>query len=200
MSPKPNVLLDLDQTLICSEACEDFDFEVNEDKMNKIEYEDMDGVYIIFQRPGLQPFLSYLFENFNVSVWTAASKDYALFIIDKIILKEPSRELDWIFFSYHCDISKSKTSRSKSLSVLWDIYNIPGYSKEDTVIIDDNSEVFETQRGNCIIAEPFIFSEDDSEEDNYLDRLIPQLVKMKKYIAAKEGTEPAINVNIKMKK
>ena len=200
MSTKPNVLLDLDLTLVYSEPAEDFDFVANKDKMDRIGHEDMDGVYIIFQRPGLQTFLTYLFENFNVSVWTAASKDYALFIIDKIILKEPDRKLDWIFFSYHCDISKKHTGRSKSLSMLWDVYNIPGYSKRDTVIIDDHIEVFDTQRGNCIIAEPFVFSNEGSEEDDYLDRLIPQLVNMKNYIIKDEGNEPAMNLNIKMKK
>ena len=45
--------------------------------------EKKDGHYKVFERPGLQEFLDYLFANFNVSVWTAASKSYALFIIDK---------------------------------------------------------------------------------------------------------------------
>jgi len=200
MSTKPNILLDLDQTVIYSEPAENFDFEGNAEKMEKIPHTDMEGVYVIFERPGLQTFLSYLFENFNVSIWTAASKDYALFITKNIILKEPSRKVDWIFFSYHCEISKKRTGRSKSLSILWDIYEIPGYSKKDTVIIDDNSEVFDTQRGNCIVAEPFVFSQEGSEDDDYFQRLLPQLMKMKKYIDNKEGIEPAMNVNIAIKK
>ena len=199
MSIKPNLLLDLDQTLIYSEPSEDFDFTTNQDKMDKMDHHDMDGVYVIFQRPGLQTFLTYLFENFNISIWTAASKDYALFIINNIILKDPSRKLDWIFFSYHCEISKKHTGHSKSLSVLWDIYKIPGYSKKDTVIIDDYNEVFDTQRGNCIVAEPFIFSNNDSENDDFLIRLIPHLINMKNYIKKNQGTEPAMDVNIKLK-
>ena len=199
MPKKPNILLDLDQTVIYAEPSENFDFDGNAEKMAKLSHADMDGVYVIFERPGLQPFLSYLFENFNVSVWTAASKDYALFITKNILLKEQSRKVDWIFFSYHCDISKKKSGRSKSLSMLWDVYDIPGYLPRDTVIIDDYSEVYDTQKGNCILAEPFIFSNEGSEDDDYFQRLIPELIKMKKYIDTEKGTDPAMNVNIAIK-
>ena len=102
-----NVVLDLDQTLISAEDWDSKDFKKHKNKAKKFEFHDMDGYYIVFERPNLQSFLDYLFANFNVSVWTAASKDYALFIIDKIILSKPGRHLDWIFFSY-CDISKKK--------------------------------------------------------------------------------------------
>ena len=46
--------------------------------MEKFSYHDMDGYYIVFERPGLQEFLDYLFANYIVSVWTAATKDYAI--------------------------------------------------------------------------------------------------------------------------
>ena len=66
-----------------------------------------ENYYIIFERPGLQQFLTFLFKYFNVSIWTAASKDYALFIIDKIIIAgNKDRKIDYVFFSYHCGISK----------------------------------------------------------------------------------------------
>ena len=116
---KKNLLLDLDQTLIC--ACDFKEYKPGSNKkmdekadneiFNKI---NMDNIYTVFQRPNLEKFLDFIFENFNVSVWTAASKDYALFIINKIILKldtknkdkPKKRKLDYVFFSYHCDISK----------------------------------------------------------------------------------------------
>ena len=115
---KLNILLDLDETLISSKASEEFNFK-NKKKMKKFDFEDMDGYYIIFERPNLQKFLTYVFENFNVSVWTAASKDYALFIIDKIIIgNRKNRKLDYIFFSYHCDISKKMVKGIKRLQIL----------------------------------------------------------------------------------
>ena len=100
MEDLPNIILDLDQTIISAEADEDYDFNKNNKKVKLFKYYDMDSYYIIFERPGLQPFLDFLFSNFNVSIWTAASKDYALFIINKIILQnKKKRKIDWIFFS-----------------------------------------------------------------------------------------------------
>ena len=109
---RKNIIFDLDETLISAISEKEFKSKhrIHTERQNifdkKHEYIDMDGYYHVFLRPGLQNFLDYIFENFNVSIWTAASKDYALFIIEKIILARPNRKLDYIFFSYHCDISK----------------------------------------------------------------------------------------------
>jgi TFIIF-interacting CTD phosphatase-like protein len=185
---KPHVFLDLDQTLISAEANEDYDFKKYKKKSKLFSYEDMDGYYLVFARPGLQTFLDYLFKNFNVSIWTAASKDYALFIIDKIILAGKSkRKLDWIFFSYHCDISKNHKKASKSLSMLWDFYKLDGYTKDNTIIIDDYDEVYNTQPDNCFLAEPFEFTDEGSENDNFLKKLKPKLEKMRKNIRNNKG-------------
>lgn len=193
---KQNVLLDLDQTIISAEAKEDFDFKKHKHKANKFKYKDMDGYYTVFERPGLQKFLDFLFSNFNVSVWTAASKDYALFIIEKIILADrKNRQLDWIFFSYHCDISKRIKNGTKDLKILWEDYKIPNYYNDNTVIIDDYDEVYNTQPNNCIIAFPFEFMDESSEHDKYLERLQPELLKMKNDNSGK----PAFAINKALK-
>lgn len=196
---KPNIILDLDQTLISGEAVEEYDFENNKKKAKKFNYHNMDSYYVIFERPGLQKFLDFLFNNFNVSVWTAASKDYGLFIIDKIILaNKPNRKLDWFFFSYHCNVSSYLLNNTKDLRILWNIINIPNYNENNTVIIDDYDEVYKTQVNNCIIAKPFKFLDDNSENDDYLKKLEPQLIKMKNNI--KQGFKsPANFVNINLK-
>ena len=81
-----NFFLDLDQTIICSETLKDLkEYENYKDKMKKYKYKNMDDCYIVFERPNLQSFLDFLFKNYNVSIWTAASKDYALFIIEDTI-------------------------------------------------------------------------------------------------------------------
>lgn len=172
---KPRILLDLDSTLIYAEPTEDYDFNKNKEKAGKFKYHDMDGYYIVFERPGVQKFLDYLFNNYNVSVWTAASKDYALFVIQKIVLQKPGRKLDHIFFSYHCDISSWKKSGTKDLATLWDIFRLPGYSKDTTVILDDYDEVLNTQPGNCIVALPFEFATEGSEDDTFLEVLRPHM-------------------------
>jgi TFIIF-interacting CTD phosphatase-like protein len=181
---KSNIILDLDQTVISAEASEELDFKKYQEKSKLFRSDDMDGYYMVYSRPYLQDFLDYIFKNFNVTIWTAASKDYALFIIEKIILdKKVDRKLDFIFFAYHCDISKKTKKYSKELCMLWDIHKLPGYSSKNTVIIDDfKADVHKCQPNNCIISPPFKFTKDGSENDTFLKDIIPQLDKMKSRI------------------
>lgn len=192
MSDKKTVVLDLDQTIISAEADEEFDFKKYKKKAKKFKYHDMDSYYIVFERPGLQKFLDYLFDNFRVVVWTAASKDYALFIVKNILIAgKKNRQVDWIFFSYHCDISKKLKGGSKDLRMLWDEYHLHGVEADKTLIVDDYDEVHDTQPGNCVIAFPFEFTEDGSEKDDYLKRLQVELEKFKD----STSTEPAKAIN-----
>lgn len=183
---KKNVILDLDETAIYGLSPKDDGYDINKDEKNlfkNFKYKNMDGYYYIFYRPGLQEFLDYLFKNFNVSVWTAASKDYALFIIDKIILEKDKnddgseRNLDYIFFSYHCDLSKKLKNGIKDLTILWDVYKLPNYNKNNTLIIDDNPDVHET--GFCIPIKEFVAIKDGSEKDNQLEKIRKKLEKFK---------------------
>jgi TFIIF-interacting CTD phosphatase-like protein len=195
-------VLDLDQTLISAEPTEEYDFSKNKTKAKKFVFHDMDGYYVVFERPGLQPFLTYLFDNFNVSIWTAASKDYALFIIEKIILAgNKNRKIDFIFFSYHCDISESIKKGTKDLSLLWDTFKIKGYSKENTIILDDYDEVQNTQPENCIAALPFEFNKEGSEADDFLEKLIPQIRILNEKIKSGESVALTVKeINKKKKK
>lgn len=193
---KPYLILDLDQTLISGEPMEDLDLRKYKNKSKLFDSANMDGYYMIYSRPYLQEFLDYVFKNFNVTVWTAASKDYALFIIEKIILKDkPERKLDFIFFSYHCELSKRLKKYTKSLCMLWDTYKLLGYTEKNTVIIDDFvADVHKCQPNNCIIAPPFEFTKPDSEKDTFLKDIIPELKKMKKRIE-KKSSDLADDVN-----
>lgn len=173
---KGHFVLDLDQTLISAEPKDEYDFSKNRAKAKKFVFHDMDGYYIVFERPGLQKFLTYIFDNFNVSIWTAASKDYALFIIDKIILAgNKNRKLNYIFYSYHCDVSESWKKGTKDLSLLWDSFKLTEFSPSNTIIFDDYDEVYETQPKNCIIALPFQFTSEGSENDEFLEHLMPKI-------------------------
>ena len=175
---KINLFLDLDQTIISGEPTKEIDFSKNKQKMKNFIFHDMDNYYIIFERPGLQKFLTYIFDNFNVSVWTAASKDYALFILKNIILGNNSnRKIDYFLFSHHCDISQDLSSKkgTKDLSILWNFFCIQGYNKNNTIIIDDYDNVYKTQPSNCIIAPPFEFTKDNSKDDTFLPELTDKL-------------------------
>lgn len=191
-SSKPNIFLDIDQTLIAAvplvidEDDEDedfFDFRKYKEKAKRFDFENMDDYYVIFERPYLQKFLDYLFENFNVNIWTAASKDYALFIIEHIIIgNHQNRKIDYTFFNYHCSLSSKFKKGTKDLSMLWDVYKDHNFSPLNTFILDDYDEVYNTQPNNCIFADAFHFTKKGSEKDKFLYNLIPKLKRIKSNI------------------
>lgn len=179
MRKKHNVILDLDNTLISAEAIEDFPFtQPIKEKSEKFTVHDMDGYYIVFERPYLQEFLDYLFENYNVAVWTAASKDYALFIIDRIVLKKPDRKLDFILFSYHCELSRQRYGTSKQLKFIFDVLKPIGYNENNSLIVDDLKDVYNCQPKNAINIHPFEFLKEGSENDNHLADVIRKIKKI----------------------
>lgn len=146
-----NIILDLDMTLICS-------LEINNKSFinPRLDHKVMKNYFNIYGRPHLQEFLSYIFLNFNVSIWTAASKDYAMFVINKFILENhPERHLKYIFFSYHCDESSLKTGNSKQINFLKKYCNIHDFSSNNTLIIDDNTDVRDCQPEMCYLIKQF---------------------------------------------
>jgi TFIIF-interacting CTD phosphatase-like protein len=176
-----HVILDLDQTIISAEVLEDFDrSEKTFEKAIKFDFENIDGYYIVFLRPGLQEFLKFLFKNFKVSVWTAASQAYAHFIIDKILLEDQDRKLENVFFDYHCKLSKKWKKKTKDLSNLWEKFGYTQYNYDNTIIIDDLNEVYNTQPNNCISIKAFEFTDKDSVNDTELLKLKDILKNMKK--------------------
>jgi TFIIF-interacting CTD phosphatase-like protein len=171
-----NVILDLDNTILCSEVQSDFPFDdpAIEDKAVKFDFHDLDGYYIVFERPHVQDFLDHLFANYNVSVWTAATKDYALFIIDRILLRgrgSEERRLDQVLFSYHCDISRKIYDSPKQLQLIFDLFEIPDYTEDNTVIIDDLDLVYNAQPELVIPVIPFEVMREGSERDDVLYHL-----------------------------
>jgi len=162
---KKNIILDLDNTILSSVEFH----KLKKIPPNNLEFHDMDTSFRVFVRPGLEQFLEYIFENFNVSVWTAASKDYAIFIIKNIILKNhPERRLKFVFIDYHGKISEKHYSHPKYLEILWEFYKIPGFNKHNTVIIDDNKYVHTKQKNNIIKAVYFDAEKKDADDDTFL--------------------------------
>jgi TFIIF-interacting CTD phosphatase-like protein len=158
-----NIILDLDSTVISSLI-------PSEVQPNNLISHKMENYFIVYERPGLQEFLDYLFGSFNVAVWTAASKDYALFIADKILLQNKNRKLDFILHDYHGHISEQRSSCPKDLNLIWKIFG-PKYTAENTIIIDDYEEVFKYQMCNSYPIPPFNASDPDAYSDQELIKL-----------------------------
>jgi len=179
------IMLDLDQTLISSElldksAADDgeqvYNIEENKVKARNFNFQNMEGLYVIFERPHLQEFLTFLFENFDVGVWTAASQDYANFIVKNIVVGDhPERKLKYFLCNYHGKKSSSIYDGSKDLKMLWELYKIPGRNDSNTIILDDYIEVYNTQKGNCVAVKEFCYFNNKSEEDDLLLKIMELL-------------------------
>lgn len=151
-----NIILDLDETLVSAHGVKDFPFEDKSIREKILQYKihNMESYYIIFERPHLQEFLAFLFKNFNVSIWSAGSKDYVAYIVKNIILKD-DRNIDYLFWSYHCKSSTKKYKNKKSLEMLWDRYKLQGYNANNTILIDDLKETCDPQQNLCINVPEF---------------------------------------------
>jgi hypothetical protein len=191
-SNKPIIVLDLDLTLIHAVSSSDIekkypDKSVMAAKLSSLKLHDMKegnkSYYLVFERPGLQEFLDYLFKNFRVIVWTAATKSYAAFIIEKIILQKQERDLEYAFVHYHCQRSKKRygLDNPKNLVMLMDKYKIKGMKKNNTVIIDDHPDV-KAKNINCVVAPEFLALDEETlnpilnaPNDNFLPKLTAKL-------------------------
>jgi len=149
------------------------------DKNNKISHIDMDKIYRVFSRPYLQKFLDFIFAHFDVSIWTAASKEYASFIMDKIIAPAGSgRRIEYIFFAYHCKTSKKYLRCTKDLELLWRDLKLVGFSPNNTYIIDDLPEIYDTMPKHVFQAKYFDVLEEGAEDDRYLLNMIDKLKQL----------------------
>ena len=163
---KLNIILDLDNTLI--QALEPSDRKkIPHELSNKFQYIDYIPFFRIYARPYLQRFLDYIFEHFNVSVITAAEKSYALFIIENFILIKPERKLSFVFYRYQVDLSREIYSGVKDLRMLWELFQIPGFYKHNTVIIDDLDLVYQTNPNNTIRIPGFFIVDEETNKVNH---------------------------------
>lgn len=169
MTKRPNLILDLDETLINSEEVKYFDRQRQKEKMRLFKWHKMDNDFYVFERPNLQKFLDFVFENFDVSIWTAASKNYALWIIHRILKAgTKKRPLQHIFFDYHCKASENLGTGKKDLKILSENFNLREYDMANTIIMDDNREIYEVQPNNTVSIKEFQYKDKNSNRDNEL--------------------------------
>ena len=175
---KINVFLDLDNTVIYSIVKDKF----NENSyLKNFNYHVMDDDYIVFERPGLQPFLDWLFNNFNVSVWSAASPNYVDFIVRNVIEKN-DRVVEYVLNSDNCEFSQDifGNKHIKNLNLLWDIYDVENYGPYNTLIIDDLSLVSNINPNNSIKIKSFNTNRKDNLNDDELKNIKNKLIQIHK--------------------
>ena len=145
-----NVILDLDHTLILA-------FNKTELRRHGCAVSDTLKMhffepFVIFERPGLARFLKQLSSEYVVSVWTAGTEEYGQFIINTIIAPHLTTPLKLFLHSKQCDVSLQRFGLLKHLNLLY--AHFPDFTRENTVLIDDNPEV-QQQDNHVILIKQF---------------------------------------------
>jgi TFIIF-interacting CTD phosphatase-like protein len=196
---KINLVLDLDNTLISSISFREMKRLKNLDK-RKLKYKVMHKDYRVYYRPYLAEFLEYAFANFHVTVWTAASRDYAAFIIDNILIDEKPvtssvhdpryiktnirgrvipRQLKMFLYDENCDQSQKFFDKDSPKDLRY-LHNFEGYRPCNTIIMDDLPEVYDANPKHTLRAPYFDAKKEESEEDTFLLEAIEKLKEIKK--------------------
>lgn len=154
---KKNIVLDLDNTLVSTVTKDEMlklvELEEHPIPLHYITYYN-DNNMLIYPRPYLQEFLDFLFENYNVSVFTASESNYAYYIINSFILDDkPNRNLDFIMTFPHYKNCLDLYIKHKYIGYITSKY--PSYTEETTRIIDDNPAIWYSNPNNTIRAAPF---------------------------------------------
>ncbi len=176
---KLNVVLDLDNTIIHSLTPAEYKKLLSDGKIDKNKYKHLylEHEFVVMLRPHLKEFFRYLFDNHNVSVWTYGNKDYALWIIDKVIkpLMKSTDKLKYILFEYHAEASEKRyKGKKKRLKMLCELSKL---DQNTTVLLDDLNENCEGQKS--INVESFDLLNNEKLDDNYLLKVITKLELMK---------------------
>ena len=159
-----NIVLDLDETLISASLTPpvkyDYKFTLNPSS----------EVYYLCKRPHLDLFLKFIFKKFKtVNIWTAATRVYALKVIEFIFTPTQLKRLGFIKTRDDLKIKKDG-SYTKPLHT---VFNKQGAIKDfNTLMIDDRRSVSSDNLGNTIIVPAFKASSPKAMQDRALAQLI----------------------------
>ena len=171
MATKMNLILDLDDTLVNT-----FNFNFYNNKNIEINNGNDSTISIlhlpnflglVYIRPYLFEFLEYAFTNFNISIWTASTTIYCKEIL-KIILSESQFSKAIVILARdnnnYVDIKTNKIYKDvirnniiqKPLDLLWNDKQLSEiFTKENTLIIDNNSQILIENPHNSLIIKEF---------------------------------------------
>jgi len=148
---KNKIVLDLDNTLVCTVHKHSMLRSINDRQIYfPLQYIDIDEEHISYLRPYLFDFLDSIFQQFDVSVFTAAGTGYANTVVDKI------------FSNYHLDALLSNPEyqdclylNGKHKYIDYIGTKINGYERGNTRIIDDSNLVAMSNPDNIIHIKAF---------------------------------------------
>lgn len=156
------LILDLDETLIYA----------TEEKSER-EADFIIGRYFVYKRPFLESFLECCFENFDVAVWTAATKSYAEDILKTILME--NQNLQFLWTRERCTFTFDAEEREHFYSKRMHKICRRGYKLESVIVVDDSPKVWQSSYGNLVGVTKF----EGNESDDELKSLAIYLIKLK---------------------
>ena len=155
------VVLDLDETLIY--ASEE---RLNKKTLKEHVFRSYDETYYIYERPYLATFMRYIANRYQIAVWTAATHDYASFIVNNILYQYIPRRngLQFFYTREQSNFSDRHTGVLKNLDYL----ERRGLR---VILIDDNPDVRE-QSAFVITVDPF----EGQTKDDVLKQIVENVL------------------------
>ena len=149
-SERKLLILDLDETLIYA----------TEEKLER-ESDFIVGQYFVYRRPFLEDFLEFCFENFNVAVWTTATKSYAEEILQTIL--EGDQNLQFLWTRERCTLAFDEEERENYFVKRMYKIRRRGYKLRSIIVVDDSPNVWKCSYGNLVSVSKFEGDESDNE-------------------------------------
>lgn len=122
------------------------------------------GNFDCYKRPGIETFLDFCFQNFDVGVWTSATARNA-FPLLKVLFDDRADDLKFVYTREDCiDVKNTDTDHSstKDMSLVWK--NFPEYSKQDTIVIEDSTDKHVPNTDIVMVIKPYDGTDDDDAE------------------------------------
>ena len=126
--------------------------------------------YKCYFRSDLKLFLDYIFQNYEVGVWTSAKRSNSIQVIDRIF---KDRKLAFIYTRETCtDVKNTDSDFSSFKDVEKVVFKNPKYNVENTLIIEDSDEKYKHAiKKNVMNISPYTGNQEDLEFKKIIDTL-----------------------------
>jgi RNA polymerase II subunit A small phosphatase-like protein len=124
------------------------------------------GSILVWKRPGIDEFLEWCFEHYDIGIWSASGSEYVHSVLTHIIADHLRSKVKFIWTSMKCTRKYYQRSWDtyampitiKRLKKLWrrkrstshDPNSVNSYNRRNTLIVDDTPATYQTNYGNAI--------------------------------------------------
>ena len=154
-----HIILDLDETIV------NISSKPSTTQQDHFQFQLGSHTYYGMKRPGLEVFLNQIFSCFQtVSIWTAATREYADQVIAAVFTERQRRKLNFLYTRNKLKVEKNGIY-SKPLRKIFQTAEAKkiGMTRWNTVMIDDREIIFKNNKGNGIVIPPWVRQGEDRE-------------------------------------